>query len=1050
MVDWILQGKITRPARAPGFLSRALWPEQGLPPVTLLLAGPGHGKSQALISQAELAEALGYTCAWLTADALDADPRNVFLHLLAAVRQHVPSFGQETQALLGNPQLDPRVLWQVALREWAAYNAQPGVILFIDDAHHLHNHAPELLRGLAFHFDKLPAGVHVMIASRVRFSAPLERLIGQGHLRELGPNELRFSEREATKIWHALRREPLPDDFADSVRMYEGWPAGVSYVVSRATPTPGTVRGTGPLKLAAGEGPRVSSAQLLRYIAEEMLGAQPARLQAFMLRAALLLAITPAACEAACELPDVLASLEELVDAHLLERQADALYRFPSYLRDFLTGEAVRRLSPEDLRGLHARAGRHYLARHKAELAFPHLIEGHAWQEAIEVLCREAPALLARGAQATLQRWLTAFPAQLPQAAWVAFYWGRLAWRAGESGRAVAHWQDALAGFRAEGAQAGATKALVRLYTAAITQEDPAAARWRDELEAAIALSAAAEDRADLHLADALAADQRGDLDGWQAANEAVLAMPVAAHVEMAQCACIAHMNLFTLMLNRGNFPRARLHVEAMQGLAGDWNFQPEALYGRILRAHLDVLGDDMDAAGGTLRGLAESWEDALDWHDRAGALYVLGGYYLAQGEWRLAEEHLQRAALRFEQAGFPLGKKLPLERLAWLALQRERPADALALLPAPGELDRSSVHDLALRLTRARALSLSGDHQAAQTELTAIARDAEAVRAPLPQVKALLYAAATQSRAGQTSDAQTALTTAQALIDRHGFEFLRRQDALLWRDLNPPAPTHVAVTPAAGRLKVMLFGGFEVRLDDILLQSWPRRKAKVVLAALALTPRGLPAASLASLIEDQNPRLAGVQMCITALRRSLEADLEDGARSAFVKFEDDRYVLPPAQLQHCDVHAFSLALQAGLRARDSQPDDAVVSLQEALTLYRGGLLDEPFFEPYFEAEREGYRRQAIQALQWMHERLVYTGDESEARQCLERAIAIAPCDDDVVMLALKYHALRRAPERVRTTYWDHRKELNRRLSLTPSGDVEQAYKDALALSGAG
>ncbi|MEB3223747.1 MAG: BTAD domain-containing putative transcriptional regulator [Candidatus Sericytochromatia bacterium] len=1059
MHDTILRGKITRPGLAPAHLARALWPEPGLPAATVLLAGPGHGKTQAMLSLAAQAERAGHPTAWVSFDELDADALGVFRHLVAAVREQVPPFGSETEALLGSPRLDPRVLWQVFFRELAAYNAQPGLLLFLDDVHHLLAGVPEVVRGLAFHLDKLPGCVHLVLSSRQRLGTSLERLEALGRLRLLGPGELRLSEAEAQRLWEASRPEPCPTDWPEVVRLYEGWPLGVAWAASRPPAAPaGPARGTGPLGMAFGAtrpggvgGPRVTNAQLLRYIAEELFGAQSVVLQQLMVRSALLLAVTPAAVSAACELPDPEAGLLALADAHLAEPLPDGAYRYPTYLRDFLVTEAKRRLPLDALRALHARAGEHFLAVGKPELAFPHLLEGQAWPLALQTLRAEAPTLLARGAQGQLQRWLAAFPEALQGAPWVQFFWGSLAWRAGEPARAGAHWAEALAGFRRDGEAAGETKALVRLYTMAVNQDDAAAGDRHGELVAALARAGADEDRADLLLAEALEADRRGDVAAWQAANEVVLAMPVGPRIELAQCACIAHMNLFTLALHQGELARARLHVDETQRLAGQWAFGPEGLFAGILRAHLQLLTDDVEAGGAVLRALPPSWEEALDWHDRASTLYILGGFHILQGDWRLADERLRRSQALFTQAGFPLGEKLPRERLAWLALQRGRPEDAVATVDGAGPLERGNVYDLALRLVRARALTLLGRTDEALEALGAIAQDARAMRAPLAEVRAALYEAAARMRAGDAAQGQAVLADAQATLERHGYEFLRRQDPALWQDLAAArAPVQGATAAAApeGRLGLHLFGTFEVRLDDILLATWPRRKAKVVLAALALEPRGLPALTLAELIEDRTARQAGVQMCVMALRRVLEPELADGSLSRFVKLQQDRYTLVEEALATCDVREYARRVQAGLRARDAAPEEALTALEAALELYRGGLLEEPFFEPWFEAEREGFRRQAVAALAWLHDRHVYLGHEAEAQHCLERAAAIAPCDDDVVIQALRHHALRRAPERVRAAYWDHRKALHRRLDRTPSEDVEQAYREALRQAG--
>lgn len=1036
MAARIVLGKIASPAPTPGFVERDLWPAASLPSATLLLAGPGHGKTLGLLSMARRAGAEGYAVAWLTFDELDGDPVTVFEHLIAAVRLQVPPFGRETEALLGTVEVDPRVLWQAFLRELAAYNARPGIILVLDELQHLQAALPEVARALAFHLDKLPAGVHLMMASRSRPAAPLERLIGLGVLRQLGPVELRLSDAEAHRLWELRQGTPPPPDWAGVVRGYEGWPLGVAFAAAR----PGST-----------STPQATNAMLLRYIAEEVYGAQPADLQDLMVRSAMLLAPSAAACEAASGVATAAEGLERLVDAQVLQDLGDGTYRYAGYLREFLLREAGRRLPPDERQAIHARAGRHYLDQGQPEWAFAHLIDAEAWELAVTTLAQQAPIMLARGGQAGLRRWLEAFPADRQEHPWLQFWWGQVAWRAGESARAAAHHERALAGFEASGDARGRTKAAIRLYTIAVTWQDAEAIARHAALAHALAATGGDEDRADLHLAEALAADQRGDLDAWQAANEAVLGLPVGTGIEVAQCAMIADMNLFTLALHRGDLGRARRHVDETLALAQAWSFHAEALFAGILRAHLQTLEGDTAAAAAFLRDLPPSWEEALDWHDRASAWFILGAFHLALGDGQAAEEHLARSAALFDKVGFPLGRKLPLERQAWLALQRERPQDALRSLERAGELTRSSVYDLALRLVRARARALTGETEVALAELAELEADARAMRAPLPAVRARLYTAAARGHAGDPEGARAALAEALRELEAEGYAFLRGQDAALWRELAPlTQPAEAASTPAGGggQVGLRLFGSFEARLDGVLLEHWPRRKAKVVLAALALAPRGLPGAVLAELLDDRTPRQAGVQMCVTALRRQFEPELKDGTRSRYVVLIDDRYQLAAGPLESCDVAAFLADLQAGLRAREADPDGARARLEAGLAHYRGNLLDEPFFEPYFEAEREGLRRQAIEALCWLHERCVFLGDDKAGLAHLERAFALAPCDDEVAIAGMRFHGRRRSPERVRAVYWDHRKALHRLLGLVPSLEVEAGYQAALKLAG--
>ena len=1060
-LPWIVQSKISRPSLGDAHVRRRLLPDGPLPRAIMLVAGPGYGKTSGLVEVAERAAQAGYLPVWMAFDELDRDPIAVFAHLLAAVRLHVPAFGAETEAVLGAAQIDMRVLWQVFFQELAAYNAEPGFLLLFDDVHHLLAQLPDVAKGLFYFADRLPAGVVLALAARTRLPLPYARLASRGGVMLLGPEALRLSRDEAAALWQARTGSPPPAGWEDRVDRYEGWPLGIAFAAA-ASPEQGATHAAVPRSAAA----------LAAYVAEEFYLAQPEALRAFMVCAAMLPGLSHEACEQILGVADAPAGLDRLEAAQLLERTAVGAYRFPTYLREFLAEEALRALSAEDRAALHARAGTYYQAQGRLELAFAHLTAGGDWPRAV-ALCRElAPMLLARGRASRLEHWLAAFPPEAQADPWVQHGWGLLAWRAGDRARASAHFERALTGFCAAGDVAGEVKAVVRLFTIATHLQDEAAMRVLAPRAGQLAAAGTDADRADLWLAEAMAAEQRGDQAAWQAANEAVLALPGGACVEVAQCTGIACLNLFTVALHQGDLRRARRFVEEAQAIAGRWEFGPEQIFAAILRAHLAIVEGALDEAGGILRGLPGAWEEALDWHDRACALTTFGAYHAARGDCQEAERALARSAAIFEKAGFPLGARVPFERLAWLEIQRRRPARAIQAIDAAGQLAATSLSDLGLRLARARAQDLAGDPAGATAALAAIAAEARTLGAPLARARAHLYEAAARWRTGDTAGGRKALEAGLAEAEAGGYGFLREQDAQLWHDLgpllSPPAPgapgcadtdaataTSAAMTPdrhaaPAGDepLDIRLFDRLELRLGGVLLDRWVRRKAKVLVAALALYPRGLSAVQLAEILEERTGKLDGVQACVSALRRMLEPGLDRGARSRYLPLDADRYVLVPQRIDALDVRAFRDAMARGESTMASDPASARRSFTEALAWYCGDLLAEPFLEVYFEPEREAFRRQAVAALTWLVARHVYEGDEPAATACLARAVAIAPCDEAVALAGMRHHATRKDPARVRNAYWDYRKAMHSTLGLAPAQAFEATYRELLAQAG--
>jgi DNA-binding SARP family transcriptional activator len=247
---------------------------------------------------------------------------------------------------------------------------------------------------------------------------------------------------------------------------------------------------------------------------------------------------------------------------------------------------------------------------------------------------------------------------------------------------------------------------------------------------------------------------------------------------------------------------------------------------------------------------------------------------------------------------------------------------------------------------------------------------------------------------------------------------------------------------PRAGVLALRAFGRFEVRQDGVLLDAWPRRKAKLLLAALALHPDGLRAGELAELIagEEANP-LNVLRVNAWALRRALEPALGRGEDSAYVRREGDRYALAWELVEGFDLRAFEAALAQAAPLRTTAPRAAIATLEAGLALVRGPLFDDgPPFD-LFEADRERCRRQAGEALAWIAAQHRQVGAYDRAEAALERAIALAPCDEAGYDALMRLRRARGDAAGVRRAYWDLRRALKTGLGLVPTPELDALYR---------
>ena len=284
----------------------------------------------------------------------------------------------------------------------------------------------------------------------------------------------------------------------------------------------------------------------------------------------------------------------------------------------------------------------------------------------------------------------------------------------------------------------------------------------------------------------------------------------------------------------------------------------------------------------------------------------------------------------------------------------------------------------------------------------------------------------------------------ADEAIAAHGFAFLREQDAGLWEELRI-LTEDLTAAPAAGLLSINCLGPMEVRKDGVLLDTWPRRKAKVVLAALALYRRGVDAMDLAEVLsqgEVSSGNIQSLQMSVSALRRVLEPQLQ-GQREAsrYVMHKDDRYLLNWSNLEFLDLTAFDQACDKGLALRQAKPFDAAEAFERALAHSRGPLLSDALFGGHFDAERQHYRVRALEMLHWLGGHYGRLMQNAKAESAFGRAVALAPTDEETYLAFMGHFLAAGRPDRIRQLYWDCRKALKAQLGLAPSAEFEGAYE---------
>ena len=190
------------------------------PPLVLLSAGPGWGKTMLLAQWAERSER---PFAWLSIDGGDNDPIVLLTYVATALDRISPLPPGVFEALTSpGVSVEGTVVPRLGV---ALTTMEDAVVLVIDDLHLLES--PVCLDAIAALTRHVPAGSQLVLSSRGHPPLPLGALRARGLVVELGPDELSLDVAEARQLLSATGLEPTDAEVAEVADHTEGWSAGV-------------------------------------------------------------------------------------------------------------------------------------------------------------------------------------------------------------------------------------------------------------------------------------------------------------------------------------------------------------------------------------------------------------------------------------------------------------------------------------------------------------------------------------------------------------------------------------------------------------------------------------------------------------------------------------------------------------------------------------------------------------------------------------------------------------------------------------------------------
>ena len=412
--DVLLATKLHVPGSRPGFVSRPRLAErldQGLEPGVVLVCAPaGYGKTVLL---ADWARGGGRRVAWLSLDAGDNDPARFWRHAVAALDRARPGVAERVRPLLGpSASISFESLVTALVNELAVTSGDSEVLLVLDDYHLISS--LQVHASLAFLLEHRPPGLHLVLASRADPPLALARLRARGQLAELRAGELRFTPDEAAALLQHVAAGPggaLSDAaVAALAARTEGWAAGLQLAAL-------SLRGQADITgfVAAFTG---SHRYVLDYLAEEVLEQQSEQVRIFLLETSVLERLSGELCDRVTGRPGSQSLLERVERAGLFLLPLDEVrgwWRYHHLFADLLRAR-LQEEQPGRAAQLHRHAAAWYEEHGLADDAIRHAVAAGQMTWAARLIEQHFDEVFyLHGEAATIQRWISALPADLVQ-----------------------------------------------------------------------------------------------------------------------------------------------------------------------------------------------------------------------------------------------------------------------------------------------------------------------------------------------------------------------------------------------------------------------------------------------------------------------------------------------------------------------------------------------------------------------------------------------------------------------------------------------------------
>lgn len=370
--------------------------------LTLLSAPAGWGKTTLLAQWVSDSDADG-RFGWLSLDSSDNDPVWFWMYVIAALQKISPGVGTRAVDLLTMGADLLQIVLPRLLNDLDTFASR--MVLVLDDYHLVVNAAVH--EQMALFISRMPANLHLVLATRSDPALPLARLRASGDLAEIRSQDLCFGADEAAQLLNSVLGLDLADEDVHLLQQRtEGWAAGLYLAALSLT---GRSDPAEFIRTFAGD-----NRHIVDYLMAEVLNGQSPQMREFLLRTSVSKRLSGPLCDAMLQRSGSAQILEKLDRENLFLVPLDMSrhwYRYHHLFGELLRAE-LHRSEPELVAGLHRRAADWFEAEDLVDEAVRHLAAAGDTERTADLIAADWVNEFNGGGLSTISGWLDLLPGE--------------------------------------------------------------------------------------------------------------------------------------------------------------------------------------------------------------------------------------------------------------------------------------------------------------------------------------------------------------------------------------------------------------------------------------------------------------------------------------------------------------------------------------------------------------------------------------------------------------------------------------------------------------